>query len=73
MPVARVHSVIIFTESTSDKFKAAFYFYYVTRKHKARLKFMKEFPGRKILKTLYLGVSEVEFDEEKYNELYEED
>lgn len=71
MPFAWVHSVIIFAEPKSDKYKAAFYFYYVNKRHEAKLKFEKQFPNRKILKVLHLGVSKVEFAEDKYHELYE--
>ena len=73
MPFARVHSVVIFAEPVSDKYKASFHFYYVTKKNKARDKFQREYPNRKILRVLDLGVSEVEFAEDKYHELYKDD
>ena len=72
MPKARVHNVIIFSESLKPEFKACIHSYYVAKKHHAVTRFQNEYPGRTILKVADLGVMEVEFDRKEYHALYED-
>lgn len=70
MPTARVHNVLVFAESKVPEFKVKIYSYYAFKVFQARDKFHRDHPTRKVIKVLDLGVQEVEFARDKYDELY---
>lgn len=72
MPSAWVHNVVVFSESLNPEFKVTMHSYYVLKKYHARARFQREYPHRKIVKLIGLGVQEVEFSPEKYRALYQD-